>query len=488
MNVSRLLAAGAAACLIAACSSGNGNGQIGPIAVASITILPNSLNLEIGDRSQLMATARDAAGRVVSNAKIAWAADDSTVATVSTSGLVEAVGVGNTPIRASVGGIEAAVSVTVATTPAPIVSSLEISPTSAVVDEGQSVRFFATARDANGNVITGRGERWTSGDALVAYVEPLGRTTGLHVGSTTVEVQVDGQTATASIRVDADYPFSLLYSSHLTLSPPALYTLDISDPAAVAMPIFSPTKPASDPTPSPDGSALAFVVESGSDTHIYRADRNGANALQLTVGSGLRDQPAWSPDGTRIAYRQREAGLGTDIWTMDATDGSNPQNLTADMGATSQSSPAWSWGSIGGTFRIGFSHSESGQGHIWTMAADGSDKRQLTSSTVAYDDQPAWSPDGGRILFQRSAPGIFGSLHWVDANIGGVGAALMPAVAPLGGPHFSPVWSPDGRLVAFTSRDANGDYQVFTVWADGTRIAQRTFAAEEHLDPAWIID
>ena len=121
------------------------------------------------------------------------------------------------------------------------------------------------------------------------------------------------------------------------------------------------------------------------------------------------------------------------------------------------------------------------------MRDDGGDKVRLTSSTTANDDQPAWSPDGSRIVFQRSSPSIFGDLYWVDATAGGEGAALMPVMGPLAGPQFSPAWSPDGQLVAFSSRHASDEYQVFTVWADGTRLAQRTYSGE-HADPVWIAD
>lgn len=490
MNVPKWLLASVITCLIAACSGGggDGDGQLGSGVVTSISISPSSLALQLRDRSQVTAIARNASGRPVPGATIVWEVDDDTVATVTTGGLVEGVGVGRTPLRASVGSVHAAITVDVSTTPPPVAVSVEIEPISAVIEEGQAIEFFATARDANGGVITGRGEQWTSGDASIAFVEPLGRTTGLRAGSTTVSVEIDGQIATAAIRIDADYPFSLLYSSSLPLVAPTLSTLDFSDAAAVPIPVFSPSKPASDLTSSPDGSALAFVVVSGSDSQIYRANRDGSNALQLTVGAGLRDQPAWSPDGARIAYRERFAGLGTDILTMAANDGSDVQNLTADLGATSQSSPAWSWGPVGGTLRIAFSHSENGEGHLWTMGADGSDKRQLTINAVAYDDQPAWSPDNSRIAFQRTASGIFGNIYWVDANVGGNGAALMPALIQLGGPQFSPAWSPDGLLVAFAARDTDSNYQVFTVWADGTRLAQRTFVAEQHSDPTWIVD
>jgi Tol biopolymer transport system component len=488
MNVFRWLALSAVASLTTACGGDDGDGNFSSGAVTTIAISPSTLTLQLGDSSQLRALAWNAAGQNVVGATIVWEVDDATVATVSNSGLVEAIGIGRTPIRASVGTVHSAITVDVSAAPLPVVTSLRIEPTSAIVIEGEATEFFATARDENGDVITGRGERWTSGDASIAFVEPLGRTTGLRAGSTTVSVQIDGQIATAAIRVDADYPFSLLYSSSLPLVAPTLSTLDISDPAGVPIPVFAPSRPASDPTPSPDGTALAFVVVSGSDTQIYRANRNGSNVLQLTAGAGLRDQPAWSPDGARIAYRERITGLGTDIWTMAANDGSDAQNLTADMGATSQSSPAWSWGPVGGAMRIAFSHSQNGEGHVWTMAADGGDKRQLTTSTVAFDDQPAWSPDNSRIAFQRTASGIFGNIYWVNANVGGNGAALMPALIQLGGPQFAPAWSPDGRLVAFTSRDTDSNYQVFTVWADGTRLAQRTFAAAQHADPAWIVD
>ena len=438
-----------------------------------------------------MATARDASGRTVTGATIAWSADAQTVATVSQSGLVEAIGVGSTPVRARSNNVEASITVAVEPAAARVVASVDIEPATGVVAEGDSIGFRAIARDASGHVITGRGENWTSGDTSIAFVEPLGRTTGLRAGQTMVNVRIDGITASASIRVDADYPFSLLYSAvetpHNSLSATELFYLDITDPAGVASPVFAPARAASDPTPSPDGTAIAFVVVVGLDTHIYRANRDGSAAVQLTSGAGLRDQPAWSPDGTRIAYRERITGMGTDIWTMSAIDGSGAINLTADFGPTSQSSPAWSQTQFNGDFRIAFSHSESGLGHIWTMRADGSDKVQLTSSTTAYDDQPTWSPNGSRIVFQRSSPGIFGDLYWVDAFTGGEGAALMPLIGPLAGPQFAPSWSPDGRLVAFTSRHAGSQYQVFTVWADGTRLAQRTFDGE-HADPAWIND
>jgi len=491
MNIHQGSVAFTLGAVLAACSSGSNNDrtggqQPGPAAVASISVSASKSLLAIGDTAQLTATARTATGQTVTGVSFSWSTDDQTVATVTSAGIVTATGIGSTPVRAGVGSVEGSVTIRVDATPGPAVTSVEISPTQTSVVEGQSTQFFAIARDADGNVITGRGEQWTGDDSSIAFVEPLGRVTGLRAGSTTVTVVIDGKSATGTIRVDANYAFSLVYSLSESLGAPQIHSLDISDGVATSTPLFG-GRSATDPTPSPDGAALAFVVTSSSSSQIFRANRDGTNAIQLTSGVGLRDQPAWSSDGSRIAYRERISGAGTDIWTMSATDGSDARNLTADLGATSQSSPTWSGTMIGGAYRIAYSHSAGGQGHIWSMRDDGSDKWQLTSSTTAYDDQPSWSPDGSVIVFQRSSSSIFGDIYRVDAIAGGAGVALMSTIGPLAGPQFAPAWSPDGQLIAFASRHASDEYQIFTVWADGTRLAQRTFSGE-HADPAWIND
>lgn len=492
MRTQKSILAALLCAVTAACSGGgnsgddNGGGRPPPLTIATVRVSSPTTSLEIGESAQLTATAMTATGQSIDGVSFTWSADDDSVVTVTDTGLVEAVGVGNTPVRARTGSVEGSLIMSVdADTPQPV-SSVEIDPPNATVTEGDSTQFRAIARDASGKEIIGRGEHWSGGDSTIVFVEPLGKATGLRAGSTTVGVRIDGQTASASIAVESNHPFAMVYSSAQPSAAPQIYSLNLNDPAATPLPLFD-GRPATDPTPSPDGTALAFVVSSAVDTQIYRAGIDGSNIVQLTAGAGFRDQPAWSPDGSRIAYRDRVTGLGTDIWTMDARDGSDARNLTFDFGSTSQNSPAWSPVMIDGAFRIAFSHSEGGFGHLWTMRDDGTDKRQITASMVAYDDQPSWSPDGGRLVFQRSSAAIFGDIYWVDAIIGGSGAALMPLIGPLAGPQFAPAWSPDGRLVAFASRHATDDFQIYTVWADGTRLAQRTFGGE-HADPAWVVN
>jgi Tol biopolymer transport system component len=121
------------------------------------------------------------------------------------------------------------------------------------------------------------------------------------------------------------------------------------------------------------------------------------------------------------------------------------------------------------------------------MRIDGSDRRQLGSSTEAHDIQPAWSPDGRTIALQRTTATVSADIWLMNAD----GTSERPLlVAPLAGSQLSPAWSPDGRLVAFTSahESAGGSpsYQIYTAWTDGTKLARRTFDASDKSAPVFL--
>jgi Tol biopolymer transport system component len=221
----------------------------------------------------------------------------------------------------------------------------------------------------------------------------------------------------------------------------SLFTVEADGSSPVRIAIDLPGE-AFHPSWSPDGTKLAFDVQSQSengDTEIYVATiygTNGSNLSKLTTTAGWNFLPAWSPDGSRIAY-VHTSGPNHDIWLMNA-DGSNPVRLTHDPNF--DLNPTWS---PDGT-KLAFESNRSGSPEIYVMDVDGSHVSRLTN-TPGFDGSPAWSPDGDRIAFvsDRDGPGIY----LMDSDGSNVQKLVeSEQVGPL-----EPEWSPDGTRLAYTS-------------------------------------
>ncbi len=484
-----LLLIGTAAALAGCQGGGEGAADAPqPGAVAVVSVTPAELALNVGDSRQLAATLRDASGGPLLGKAITWSSGDASKVTVAADGTVHALATGTVSVTATAEGKSAAAKVVVLAPPV-TVDRVSLDVVSESIEEGSSLQLTATAFDAANNVIAGRGVRWSSSDADTASVEVDGRVTALRAGVVSITATIDGRSAAATLRVLSSYAFDLLYTAADVAAADALYVLDLNDPAGVPIPVFPPGKHASHGTPSPDGTRIAFVVygeQSGNTwpSAIYVADRNGADAERVFANDARNAEPAWSPDGRQIAFSSQLLGGAADIWVMDA-DGSDAANLTADQPNSSERSPAWSPSLGDDGYRIAYSLEAGGTSHVWTMRADGSDKQAVTASADHFDREPAWSPDGSTLVFQRSGAATFGSLYLVSRT-GGPVRALMSSRTFVNG-QFGPAWSPDGRVVAFTAKPLGAEHeQVWTVWADGTRLARRTSEAKIHADSAWI--
>ncbi len=210
-----------------------------------------------------------------------------------------------------------------------------------------------------------------------------------------------------------------------------------------------------DPAWSADGSKIAYMLEPSAttawDAGIWVIDVDGSGKKQLTDATYHDRSPAWSPDGRTIAFRRfKDSEHSMAILAMDP-DGGDLRELT-DY-AQSDYSPTWS---PDGT-TIAFVRS----GEIALMAADGSDVRTL-GGTV--NSSISWSPGGDRLVFV-SHNADSSTISTVRLN--GTG---QQAVAEIPGTVHSPAWSPDGELIAFYTRDAH-HYEVFVVGSAGTSIA-----------------
>ncbi|MEP7383473.1 MAG: Ig-like domain-containing protein [Gemmatimonadota bacterium] len=168
------------------------------VAVASVSVTPTTASLAVGGSVQLTATAKDAAGNVLTGRPTTWSTGALSVATVNGSGLVSAVSAGSAVISVSIGGVTASATMTVTAVP---VASVSVTPGSASIAAGGTLQLTATAKDAAGNVLIGRTTSWSSGAPAVASINGSGLVSAVSAGSSVISVTIDGVTAAATITV-----------------------------------------------------------------------------------------------------------------------------------------------------------------------------------------------------------------------------------------------------------------------------------------------
>jgi Tol biopolymer transport system component len=145
---------------------------------------------------------------------------------------------------------------------------------------------------------------------------------------------------------------------------------------------------------SPDGSGIAFTGRPPGATtpDIYVVDSDGSNLRQLTTDSAVDRFPAWSPDGSMIVFHSTRTGT-EQVWVMNA-DGTGQTQLTFDPTPKDQL-PDWSPDGS----RIAYvQRTAPVGGDIWVVSADGSDPHPLTSGPPD-ELGTAWSPDGTQIAY-----------------------------------------------------------------------------------------
>jgi len=220
-----------------------------------------------------------------------------------------------------------------------------------------------------------------------------------------------------------------------------------------------------EPAWSPDGAKIAFASRRAGSFDIYVMNADGTGTKRLTSGQPADNHPTYSPGGDRIAFA-RDA----DIYVMNA-DGTAQHRITGID--AEESEPAWS---PNGTW-IAYAHRGSGEAvkELWLMHPDGSDRHALTKLEGDVL-QPAWSPDGSRIAFSsKTTGGTYYELRTI-----GVDGKGPHAVVPTTADDFAPSWSPDGSEIAFQE-----DGVIYVVEPGGEDLQKLTSDDTNDSQPSW---
>jgi serine/threonine protein kinase/Tol biopolymer transport system component len=139
----------------------------------------------------------------------------------------------------------------------------------------------------------------------------------------------------------------------------------------------------------------------------------------------------------------------------------------------------------GGTGQIAIVSDRNGLPQVFLMNADGSGDLQPLTNMVYGACQPAWSPDGLRLVVVSPCPARQGRYPGAKLYIINGGGSGMPSELPsVEGGDFDPAWSPDGTHIAFTSL-RNGDPQVYVLQLDDNIVTRLTEASSDLRQPKW---
>lgn len=446
--------------------------RIVPVPVHAVTISQPTMTLDVGGEFPLSAVAVDRQGNILTDRAQSWESLDPQVVSVNAQGRLTALSEGFTVVRVTIEGVRAESRVFVRPIP---VDRVVLSDSTVELEIGDVAFLSARTLAANGAELTGRLIYWGSSEPSVVSVASNGRLVAYSTGTVRLTVESEGRATYATVKVDIPPAQGLIFDR----ISPAGVEIFLRDRLGTTT-RMNAGNVSRHPSPSPDGRRFAFAVvqphpvTGALQQDLYVVDRTGLNMRWLTRMDGVESEPAWSPDGTRIAYAGSDGASGDlDIFVVDV-DGQNVVNLTPGTSFSLEQSPAWS---PDGTTIAYSSLSPVGGSHIYVVNIDGTGRRRVDQGASMNARHPTFAPDGQSIAWSRSLPGSATGVDIVIATLAGAEQSVLE----LPGDQLNAVWSADGQHFAFAQL-VNAEWNVYTVRRDGALVRHRAAGG----NPAWI--
>jgi len=447
-----------------------GEPQLSSTASLTITVSPDALDrvtlapihLAAGETEQLEAIATDQYGNPVSGVDVAWTVTDEDAGSVTRTGLLTAGEVAGTydeaiEIEVTQGEQVRTAMASVTVTPGSL-EQVVIGPNSTEIGIEMTQQFVAVGADQFGNRISGLSFNWSvengGGTIDVSGLFTAGDTPGTYNQTVKAEATQGSitQSGTANVTVEPD---RIVFMSDREDDRFDIYVMEMDGSnqeqlttSGVEVGYYSC---------SPDGRRLTY----GTEGDIIAINDDGT-WLTVFLSGRKGYEPAWSPDGTKIAFQSWEHEP-SEIYVMDV-DGGNLTRLTDNSAYDDY--PIWS---PDGT-KIAFVSDRDGNREIYVMNANGTNQRRLTNHNAA-DIFPVWSPDGTEILFQS---GRVGGGRWGIYIMDTEGTNVRPLQATSSYSSNCPFWSPDGTKIVFHSfRDAD-EAEIYIMDRDGNNVTRLT--------------
>lgn len=230
------------------------------------------------------------------------------------------------------------------------------------------------------------------------------------------------------------------------------------------------------PHVSPDNSRIAFgeLGSHGWAVRMYSLDLGRMVSFPAGSGGELNQSPAWSSDGSKIAFASSRSG-DPEIWVTDA-NGAAPRRITYFKGP--DVSPTWNPKT---NAQIAWVSGRTGLPQIYTMDQDGANVQRMTDG--GYAVSPSWSPSGGFLTFswnRKYGPGAPGGQ---DIYVMDIATKRWEQLTHDAGSNDFPSWSPDGRHIVF-ERKLGSHTEIWSMLADGTDQKQLTRSGNNFM-PNW---